>query len=156
MKELSMDGTSDTVKELPTRVRIWTNYKFRGEPGKCVWIKSLPICPRVTCKWSCTTKHSTRVDRDKTSSKSTRTRYEQYEQETLDLFLEVHTQRCYVSVEKGFKRRRSRITMLLTQGRDHLSSPRSLTMSSSERNGDYKLPGAHTCERTLHGRRLTV
>ena len=29
--------------------------------------------------------------------------------------------------------------MLLAQGRDQLSSPRSLTMDSSERNGEYKL-----------------
>ena len=134
-----MYGTSDTLKEFPTRVRIWTNYKFQGEPGKSVWIKSLPIGPRATCKWIPTKEHSTKVDRDKTSSKSTRTRYEQWELETLDLFPEVHIQRCYVSVEEEFKRRRSRIPMLLTQGRDHLSRPRSLTMSSSERNEANKL-----------------
>jgi len=56
-----------------------------------------------------------------------------------DLFSEVHTLRCYVSVEEGFKRRRSRTPILLTQWRDQLSSPRSLTMSSSERNEAYKL-----------------
>ena len=55
------------------------------------------------------------------------------------MFPEVHTLRCYVSVEKGFKRRRSKTPMFLTQGRDQLSSPRSLTMSSSERNEVYKL-----------------
>ena len=55
------------------------------------------------------------------------------------MFPEVHTLRCYVSVEEGFKRRRSRTPMFLTQGRDQLSSPRSLTMSSSERNEAYKL-----------------
>ena len=34
-----------------------------------------------------------------------------------DLFPEVHTRRCYVSVEEGFKRRCSRTPMLLFQGR---------------------------------------
>ena len=108
-----MYGTSYTVKELPTRVRIWTNYKFEGEPGKNVWIKSSPVVPRVTCKWSSTKEHSTKVDQDKMSSRSTRTRYKQREQVTLDLFPEVHTQRCYVSVEEGFKRQCSRTPMLL-------------------------------------------
>ena len=55
------------------------------------------------------------------------------------MFPEVHTLRCYVSVEEGFKRRRSRTPMFLTQGRDQLSSPMSLTMSSSDRNEPYKL-----------------
>ena len=55
------------------------------------------------------------------------------------MFPEVHTLRCYVSVEEGFKRRRSKTPMFLTQGRDQLSSPMSLTMSSSEMNGDYEL-----------------
>ena len=50
------------MKELPTRVIIWTNYKFTDEPGNCVWIKSSPKGPRVTCKWSPTTEHSTKVD----------------------------------------------------------------------------------------------
>src|SRR6185436_1093308 len=56
-----------------------------------------------------------------------------------DLFPEAHTRSCYVSVEEGFERRCSRTPMLLSQGRDHLSSPRSLTMDSSARNGSYKL-----------------
>ena len=56
-----------------------------------------------------------------------------------DLFPEVHTQKNYVSVEEGFKRRCSRTPMFLSQGRDHLSSPRSLTMDSSEMNEAYKL-----------------
>ena len=56
-----------------------------------------------------------------------------------DLFSEVHTRRCYVSVEEEFKRRCSRTPMLLTQGRDQRSSPRSFTMDSSERNEAYKL-----------------
>ena len=56
-----------------------------------------------------------------------------------DLFPEVHTRRCYVSVEEGFKRRCSRTPMLLFLGRDHLSGPRLLTMDSSPRNGAYKL-----------------
>ena len=58
---------------------------------------------------------------------------------THGLFPEVHTRRCYVSVEEGFKRWHSRTPKLLSQGRDHLSSPRSLTMDSSVRNEAYKL-----------------
>ena len=58
---------------------------------------------------------------------------------TQDLFPEIHTRMCYVSVEEEFKRRSSRTPMLHTQGRDQRSSPRSLTMDSSERNEAYKL-----------------
>ena len=57
----------------------------------------------------------------------------------IDLFPEVHTQRCYVSVEEGFRRWHSRIPKLLPQGRDHLSSPGSLTIDFSKRNKAYKL-----------------
>jgi hypothetical protein len=56
-----------------------------------------------------------------------------------NLFPEVHIRRCYISVEEGFKRQCSRTPMFLSQGRDHLSSPRSLTMDSSAWNGAYKL-----------------
>ena len=81
------------MSELPTlcrkfrwELRIWTKYKISDEPGKSVWIKSLPICSRVTCKWTCAMKQHTKVDRAKTNSRSTRTRYEHEEQVTQDLF----------------------------------------------------------------------
>ena len=70
-----------------------------------------------------------RVDRaqtlEKNSHKQMTTKSSKLRQRDKDLFPEVHTRRCYVSVEEGFKRRCSRTPMLLSQGRDHLSSPRS-------------------------------
>ena len=73
-----------------------------------------------------------------------------------DLFPEIHAQRCYVSVEEGFKRRCSRTPMFLSQGRDHLSSPRSLTMDSSAWNRAYKLLVQLTIEIELSQARLAV
>ena len=84
-----------------------------------------------------------RVDRAQTlemkSHKQIERRQVIQQERDSDLFPEVHIRRCYVSVEEGFKRRCSRTPMFLSQGRDHLSSPRSLTMDSSAWNGAYKL-----------------
>ena len=75
---------------------------------------------------------------------------------TQDLFPEIHTRRCYVSVEEEFKRRCSRTPMILTQGRDQRSSPRSLTMDSLERNEAYKLPVELTMQLEHSRARLAV
>ena len=61
------------------------------------------------------------------------------QQRDRDLFPEVHTRSCYVSVEEWFKRWCSRTPIFLSQGWDHLSSAMSLTMYSSARNEAYKL-----------------